>query len=106
MIKKIVSIACLIAVLFATTAFADVILTWDDNPSIERVDLYQVEIDGQIVADVIPNTFTLLNIEKGTRVARVRAHNVWGWGEFSAPFEFTKETPSATTGLRIINMEN
>jgi len=79
----------------------DVVLTWDNNPVSDNVDLYQVEMDGMVVADVVPNTYSVIYLTDGAHTARVRAHNIWGWSDFSLPLDFVKGTPSAPTGVII-----
>jgi hypothetical protein len=101
----ILSLLCLLSIGFISVSFADVLLTWQEAPASENVDLYQVEIDGQIVADLKPNTYGLLDLADGQHTARVRAHNVWGWSEFSAPFVFVKSLPSAPVGTGLIIVE-
>ena len=92
--KKILLMLCCFVLMSVSVSFAQgIVLTWDNNPAIEAVDLYQVEMDGQIVADVVPNTYSLLTLADGSHTARVRAHNVWGWSEFSDPFVFVKSVP-------------
>ena len=87
----------LILVLFATPAFG-VSLTWDQAGV---VDLFQVEIDGQIVADVAPNVYQFVTLTDGPHIARVRAKNVWGWSAFSPPLDFTSGPPAVPTNLRV-----
>jgi hypothetical protein len=99
------SVCVLICIGLVSPSFADVLLTWQEAPVSENVDLYQVEIDGQIVADLKPNTYGLLDLADGQHTARVRAHNVWGWSEFSAPFVFVKSVPSAPVGTGLIIVE-
>jgi hypothetical protein len=82
--KKILLMLCFFIIASVSVSFADVLLTWQEAPASENVDLYQVEMDGQIVADLKPNTYGLLDLADGQHTARVRAHNVWGWSEFSA----------------------
>ncbi|MHA2068614.1 MAG: fibronectin type III domain-containing protein [Candidatus Thorarchaeota archaeon] len=98
---KVLIVCCLIFIGSVSLAFAEVRLTWDESPAIYNVDLYQVELDGQVVADVVPNTFTLVNISDGPHTARVRAHNVWGWSEFSDPLDFTKALPAVPQNIRL-----
>ena len=99
--KKILLMLCFFIIASVSVSFAAPGLTWDVAPASENVDLYQVEVDGVIVADVIPNTFGLISLADGSHIARVRAHNVWGWGDFSAPLDFDKGVPGATTGVII-----
>ena len=94
---------CLVFTAGISTSFAqDVVLTWDENPASDQVDMYQVEIDGVPVADVVPNTYSVITLADGPHTARVRAHNIWGWSAFSAPFDFTKGVPGAPVNIRIM----
>jgi len=100
--KKILLMLCFFIIGFASLSYAqDVVLTWDENPASENVDLYQVEINGTIVADVVPNTYSVISLADGPHIARVRAHNVWGWSPFSDPFDFTKGVPGKPVGIRL-----
>ena len=104
--KKNLSIAltvcCLLIIASVSTSFAEVTLVWDMHPTEQAVDMYQVEMDGRIVADVPPGTFhILITLPDGNHTARVRAHNVWGWSEFSDPFLFVKGVPAIAAGIRL-----
>ena len=104
--KKVLLI--LMCLLFITTsAYADVLLVWDQNSPADNVDFYQVEMDGVIVAPaVIPGTFhSIVDITSGPHVARVRAHNVWGYSDFSLPLSFNAGKPVAAVNLRLIITE-
>ena len=90
-----------VVLFMATPAMADVLLTWDERPATENVDMYQVEMDGQVVADVVPNTYSVVNVIPGQHTARVRAHNTWGWGAFSNPLDFTKAMPGVVQNIRL-----
>jgi len=98
--KKILLVLALLALL-ATPAFAEVRLTWDAYSPEVLVDLFQVEVDGQIVADVVPNEFVIVSLAGGAHIARVRAHNPWGWSEFSAAFDFVSGVPDAPVNIRL-----
>jgi hypothetical protein len=87
--------------LISTPAMAGVMLTWDESPVVYGVDVYQVEIDGQVIADVAPNSYALVSVEAGQHTARVRAHNMWGWSGFSTPVDFTVTVPSAPLNVRL-----
>ena len=95
---------CLLLIASASMSFAqDVVLMWDDPNPVGVVDLFQVEMDGQIVADIVPTdtTYSVIVLADGQHTARVRAHSIWGWSDFSAPFDFTKGVPSGAVNLRL-----
>jgi hypothetical protein len=90
----------------ASISFAGPFLTCDPMAA----DVYQVEINGQVIADVQPDPtgtygFKLdlapLTLQDGTYTARARAGNMWGWSDFSVPFDFTKSVPAKPAGLSI-----
>ena len=76
-----------------------VYLTWTPNPSSENVDSYEVELDGNVVANVTDAEYDLSSISDGQYTARVRAHNMWGWSEYSDPFAFVKSVPSVPVNI-------
>ena len=92
---------CLFCFAGISTSYADIVLTWDISTVDQGIDLYQVELNGVIVADVLPNTFSVVSIADGDYTARVRAHNLWGWSDFSVPFSFKKGVPDAVVNIRL-----
>jgi hypothetical protein len=85
-------------------------LTWDDpNPPEAMVDLYEVMIDGVVVAQIVPNTWVIVNIPDGNHNAQVRAHNAVGWSAWSSALNFDLpylfNVPDAPTNLRIIDFQ-
>ena len=84
---------------FASISFAAPFLAWDANPPSQNVDMYQVELNGTVVSDVTDVKYDLSGLADGSYTARVRAHNVWGWSNFSVPFDFDKQVPGAPTGV-------
>ena len=98
---KLFILVLLVLALMCTPAFGDVLLTWDSYPADIGVDLFQVEIDGVVVADVAPNVYSLVTIQEGDHIARVRAHNAWGWSIFSADFSFKSGVPGIPTGVHL-----
>ncbi len=98
----------LILLMFSSTALAATALTWDDNPPEQAVDMYQVEIDGQVVADIVPNTWVIVNVPDGNHDARVRAHNAVGWSAFSNALNFdlpyAHDLPTVPTSVRVIEV--
>ena len=103
----ILSLFCLLSIGIVSVSYAETVrLLWNANPPEQLVDLYQVEIDGQLIADVVGVSYVLNTLQDGQHTARVRAHNNVGWGDFSAMLEFTLPLPlgvppNAPTGLRI-----
>lgn len=104
--KKIL-LALILILCFTSTAFAVPALTWDENPPEQMVDMYQVMVDGVIVADIQPATWVIVDIPDGNHNAQVRAHNKIGWSmwsnalNFDLPYLFN--VPTAPTNLRIID---
>ena len=103
--KKLIFTLMFLAI--AATAFAEPAFTWDANPVEQHVDLYQVAIDGVIVADIQPNMWVMVDIPDGNHVATVRAHNAKGWSDFSKGLTFDWpylfDVPTAPTGEKIID---
>ena len=93
---------------FVSTSFASPFLVCDPYDPVHEVDLFQVELNGQIVADVQPDgtgqygfKYDLSGLADGSYTARARAHNLWGWSDFSLPFDFVKSVPPAPAVIRI-----
>lgn len=78
-----------------------VYLTWTANPTSENVDSYEVEIDGTVVSTVFNPEYDLTSLADGAYTARIRAHNMWGWSDFSLPFDFEKSVPSTPVGIAL-----
>jgi len=77
-------------------------LVWTANPLIEDVDLYEVQLDGVVAGTTTKPEFDLSALPDGTYVARIRAHNTWGWSALSDPFGFTKKLPTKPIGLGLL----
>ena len=74
----------------------------------EEADHFLVNIDGSIVQadaerDDAAGTCRLhhdvTGVSMGTHTAQVAAVNMWGDGEYSDPFDFTKSLPGPVSGL-------
>jgi hypothetical protein len=100
-------LSLLIVMVFSTIAMADPAYTWDASPAEQYVDLYQVAVDGIIVADLVPNSWLMIDIADGNHTIEVRAHNAKGWGPFGAAVVFDLpylfDVPTAPTGGKIID---
>ncbi len=94
---------CLVLIGFVSISFAAPFLSWTDpNLSSMNIDKSQVELNGTIVMDVLITDglkYDLAGLADGSYTARVRFHNVWGWSNFSVPFDFDKQVPGAPTGV-------
>ena len=96
----LLGIFCLVLIGFASISYAAPFLVWaDPNPPTVNVDKYQVELNGQVVGDVTELKYDLAGLADGSYTARVRLHNMWGWSNFSVPFDFDKQVPGAATGV-------
>ena len=79
-----------------------VYLIWDANPSSENVDTYEVDFDnGAIVDTVTVPEYDLSALPDDNYTVRIRAHNTWGWSDYSSPFDFTKNVPSVPVGIAL-----
>ena len=78
-----------------------VYLIWDANPSAENVDSYEVELNGDVADTVDVPEYDLTSLPDGHYTVRIRAHNMWGWSDFSNPFDFTKIVPSVPVGIAL-----
>jgi len=99
---------CFLLIGLASVVSANPFLVCDPPPASEEVDNYQVELNGTVVADVPPDAsgqygfkFDLSGLADGSFTAKARAHNVWGWSNFSDPFDFTKSVPGAPANIRL-----
>ena len=101
-IAFIISI-CLMALLLPVLAFGAPFLICDPNPGAEKIILeinsvempeFAAETDGSLRYD-------LAGIAEGDFTIRAKAGNIWGWSEYSVPFNFTKSLPQAPMGLRV-----
>ena len=97
--KRLILAAILILTL-TTLAQADPFLTANDMAG---VDSYIVELDGveQPESPAVDNHlwYDLAGISMGSHTVRARGRNVWGVGEWSDPFVFTKELPGKPSGV-------
>jgi len=94
----------------ATQSFGNPFLVCDPAAPSDNVDLYQLELNGQPTADLAPDPtgqfglkFDLVGLADGSYTARVRAHNSWGWSNFSPPFVFNKALPGVPTGIGLFS---
>lgn len=102
------TLCCLALIGLASVASANPFLVCNPPPASAEVDNYQIELNGTVVADVLPDAsgqygfkFDLSGLADGSFTAKARAHNVWGWSNFSDPFDFTKSVPGAPAGIRL-----
>jgi len=74
----------------------------------DEADHFLVEIDGDLIqadaerdddAGTVRLHHDVNGVDLGTHTARVAAVNMWGDGEFSDPFDFTKALPGAVSGV-------
>lgn len=71
------------------------------------VDKFEVEVDG--TSDTSPTEYTpedmaflkydLDSLPDGEHSVRARSGNVWGWSEYSVPFDFIKQLPGVPSGF-------
>ena len=95
---------CLMTLLLPVLAFGAPFLVCDPNPGAETIILeingvempeFAAEIDGSLKYD-------LAGLAEGNFTVRARAEfGVWGWSEYSLPFDFTKPSIQAPVGLRV-----
>jgi len=95
---------CLMAFLLPVLAFSAPFLICNPNPGAEKIIL---EINGLEMPQFAAETdgslkYDLAGIAEGAFTVRAKAEfGVWGWSEYSAPFDFTKPSIQAPMGLRV-----
>lgn len=92
------------ALLLPVLAFGGPFLVCDPNPGAQKIILeinglempeFPAEIDGSLKYD-------LAGLAEGAFTVRAKAgFGVWGWSEYSVPFNFTKPSIQAPLGLRV-----
>jgi len=92
-----------LALLFPALAFGNPFLVCDPQAGAEQ---YVLEINGTdgAIFTAQPDgsmKYDLAGLADGTYTVRAKAGNIWGWSEYSLPFEFTKAVPGAPSGLRV-----
>ena len=97
-------ILTILIVLMPCLAFANPFLVCDPNPGAETIILeinglempeFPAEADGSLKYD-------LAGLAEGNFSVRAKAEfGVWGWSEYSVPFNFTKPSIQAPLGLRV-----
>ena len=99
---------CLVLIAFASVGFAAPFLVSDPAAPADNVDLYQLELNGTVVGDFPPDAsgtyglkYDLSGLADGSYTARARVHNVWGWSNFSVPFDFEKGVPGEVVNIRL-----
>jgi hypothetical protein len=104
----ITAIFCLALIALASPTVASPFLVCDPYDASVGVDLFQLELNGQVIADVQVDAsgqygfkFDLSGLADGSYTARARARNLWGWSNFSDPFDFVKSVPPAPAVIRI-----
>jgi hypothetical protein len=87
----------LVLVLFvALPVFAGPFLICQANPIGERVDSYQLNLNGEVInfqagpVGQVGFKYDLAGKPDGLYTAKARAHNVFGWGPWSSEYTFHK----------------
>lgn len=101
--KKLLFILVFVLVFSVSTVLAAPFLVCDPNPEATKIILeinaveipeFPTETDGSLRYD-------LAGLAEGDFTIRAKAGNIWGWSDWSVPFDDTKATPSPFSGLRV-----
>lgn len=84
--------------LTATAGNGQVVLSWNANPAGDQVDDYQVYRNDTLLADDLTGTsYAATGLTNGTQYSfRISAHNVVGYGDWTAAVNATPTAPVAT----------
>jgi hypothetical protein len=95
----------LVLALFPSVALASPFLVCDPYSPADQVTNFQVTIDAAAPVDSAPVNnalkYDLANISFGSHTVKVKACNIWGCSEDSAPFTFIKQLPGAPQNVTI-----
>lgn len=94
--------------LTATPGDGSVSLKWNDNPSSEQVDSYQVYLNNTgYNLNVTGTSFNVPDLTNGTSYSfRISAHNSTGYGDWTAAMNVTPVSSTASSLIGDINKDN
>ena len=93
--KKLFLVMLGLVLFAASPVSAQPFLVCDSYTSTTQVDLYQVELNGQVIPVQPDQTgqhgfkYDLASKPDGSYTARARAHNANGWSFWSSPYSFS-----------------